>query len=566
MQKSRLNPAILQQTLDSGSNTIDKGASQWFTPLPFARQLATVLPPWRGHVADLTCGAGHLLFAAANATTSHAFGFDLDPCGSDEAKLRANVRKEGGYDAFHFHRIVGDLTQLYPLKTEVQLQFDLLVLNFPFRVFWDKARLAALAESELLAVREAFAAEETGAGAKRGHLDSTIAGLMIALDRLTLYGEGFVVANHHTIERLLYASDAPFASLLKHVWARLVVPGNPMTGDARENFGKEAITDVLYFARDHDAGPRQWDWPALPDRAYRLGVANREWYACKETEERFQAVREQWAEQQGAAPKRKWNLFLLPDQTIGTMLSRFESASSKLDKEKVRRLVGLTGKRPLQLVLQREHRQHLLQASREDGWRVEPALLQAVEAAMRDYHACRAPLYPLPRMQRLGYLDEQDSIPCIQDLGPFKAGISYPLRSQTIQVKRKAKKPNAYTGEKEDMEYTGQHAAFYLDPQNGEKEYAFLDPTLREEGVTLPDLRQHPGDDTHGRRYNTTSDSSDPSDSSDRSDPIDFTSVELSECFECPDPPDVARVHPERYRSTLDTITLLEELTEQLCA
>jgi hypothetical protein len=30
----------------------------------------------------------------------------------------------------------------------------------------------------------------------------------------------------------------------------------------------------------------------------------------------------------------------------------------------------------------------------------------AVERAVREYHAARAPLYPLPDIQRLGYLDE----------------------------------------------------------------------------------------------------------------------------------------------------------------
>ena len=568
MQKSKIKPSLLQQTLDSGSNALDKGQSQWFTPLEFARKICTSLPFWRGHVADLTCGAGHLLFAAANSTTSHAYGWDIDPCGSGEAKLRADVRKAQGLDTFQLHRIVGDTTQLYPLAAEVDLRYDLLVLNFPFGIFWSKERLADLAQSELLAVREAFAAEEARAAAKRGHLDSTIAGLMIALDRLSLYGEGLVVCNHHTIERLMYAADAPFGALLKHVWARLVVPGNPMTGDTKTNFGKEAVTDVLYFARDHDAGPRQFDWPTLPDRAYRLGVENREWYASKETGDRFQAVRERWSELQGAAPRSKWNLFLTAGDVIGTQLSLFESSSVKLDKEKVRRLHALRGRHPMQLVLEREHRTTLLKAAREDGWRVEPALLAAVEAALQDYQACRAPLYPLPKMQRLGYLDEESEIACVRDLGPFKVGIRYPVRSQTVQVKRKVKKPNPYTGEKEDVEYTGQHWAFYLDPQNGEKEYAFLDPTLREEGVSFPDLRQKPTppDEVAGARYRRSDPDVAEADSEARKDPIDYTSHELSECFECPDPPDVARVHPERYRGNLDNLTALENLTESLAA
>jgi hypothetical protein len=93
----------------------------------------------------------------------------------------------------------------------------------------------------------------------------------------------------------------------------------------------------------------------------------------------------------------------------------------------------------------------------QTGWRVRPELPAAVKQVVRDCHAERAPLYPLPEIQRLGYLDEEDTIECRKDLAGqsgrvvFRKGQRDPLRTQTVSTTRKVERPNTFTGQMEDL-------------------------------------------------------------------------------------------------------------------
>ena len=88
--------------------------------------------------------------------------------------------------------------------------------------------------------------------------------------------------------------------------------------------------------------------------------------------------------------------------TIHTALFLFEKHSQKIDKRQVQRLFALNGKTPMDLVIQRNTREELLEVAEQSEWRVQPDLLAAVRSAIQQYHADRAPLYPLPEIQRLG--------------------------------------------------------------------------------------------------------------------------------------------------------------------
>jgi hypothetical protein len=386
---------------------------------------------------DLNCGAGHLLQASATKDTATLLGADIDPCRGktvEGASLAVN-------------RITGDAALLHGWLQEVGFKCDCGVLNPPFRLFLPRERLGALAASDLPAVRLAFQGIERGGGMPADCIDSTVAMLLCLLDLLTPYGEGFLIGNNATLERLIFAPDAPHGAV---VWAHLVVPGNPMTAgkNCQWQEDKDFQTGVIYFAPDHQAGPHRFDWPDLPDRAYRQGVELRHaWQANPTTLERWQAAREKAGEAAGNKPKVPWNLWLDVNGTICTALSLFEKHSSKIDKAQVERLFALNGQTPMELVIQRNTREQLLEAAERSGWRVAPALLAAVRKAIGDYHAARAPLYPLPEIQRLGYLDEEDSVVCKADLvldnGAviFRKGQRYPLRSETVGFTRKVSRP-----------------------------------------------------------------------------------------------------------------------------
>ena len=612
MHRTQIPPEILQTVLDSASNAADKGLSQFFTPTDFGAHVAKALVAHRPIVADFNCGAGHLLRAAANPSTQHLLGADIDPtCARRAPSLHPSTTPPTA--AAPLHRLTGDITQLHEKFEDINLQFDLIVLNPPYRLFWHRARLAHLADSTCYTVRRAFAGVETGAIPATA-IDSTVASLLMALDRLTTRGEGLLIGNHATLERLLFAPGAPHAAVAQHCWGRLILPGNPMTGRDDCNFQHEVgtgsnpvpdnapyHTEVLYFARDHATGPRsivRWTQPwvgtgstpvpspsgarveraptfPLPDRQHRMGIACRPDYEHAETLPLWFAVAEQLKVEAGQATEHPWNLWLDPATgTLRTHLNRYEEASRKTDKDEARRLHALRGKRPVQLVLQRAERDHLLHAARDAGWRVDPALLAAVDDAIRAYHAARAPLYPLPEIQRLGYLDEQDAIECRRDLGPFRSGHKYPLRSQTVKCSRKVTKPNNTTGDPEDLEYSGLELALYLKAVpvgtgstpvpdtdvDAAPEWSFMDQTLRGDTTTVEDGRRNRW--RRGRDRFHPGPQSDPTQPGEH--PIDFTLQQLCEHFVIPEVPDVAACDPEAYAHYTAMLDALEQITDHL--
>ena len=592
-QKTNINPAILQPMLESSPNAAEKGQSQFFTPLAFARELATVLPGHRPAVVDLNCGAGALLQASALKNTEVLLGADIDPC--------RGLKVEGCDQPRIVSRITHDLTRLYPLLKEVSFTADLFVLNPPWRLWWYRDRLKDLANSDLPAVREAFAQMEEGAfrkGTVDGTIDSTVATLMIALDLCTLCGEGMLIANNNTLDRLIFNPGAPHGALARHIWARVVVPGNPMTGIDDCLWEKPAAgeapafaTGVIYFAADHDAGPTHYHWPdgrggPLPDRALRLGSELRSRYGGREdllTD--WNAVKEQVAELNGKTPASPYQLWLTASGRIRTNLSSFAERSVKTNKKEAERLFKLEGRTPMDLVIQRAQRDELLHVVERGGWAVEPALVAAVQAAVANYHAARAPLYPLDPIKRLGYLDEVDVIECRVDLmgAPalteeqvkleekraaegkvpltrrhallFAAGQKYSLRTQTVNVTRSSGKWNPFLSRMEDVEHSGQELAIYIsngivDPTEKESklvEYVFMDAKIKGDENTAVQVGKK---QKYGSPDNVT---------------IDFTLQQLADHFVVPEVPDVATANPGGYRDYLAALAELERVTDALC-
>jgi hypothetical protein len=260
---------------------------------------------------------------------------------------------------------------------------------------------------------------------------------------------------------------------------------------------------------------------------------------------------------------------------ICTHLNLYDEKAQRLDKATIARLHALNGKRPMDLVLMRAERDDLLWAcglresskfqvpSSKSPFKVAPALIEAVQQAITDYHAARAPLYPLPKIQRLGYLDEEDSIRCVEDFSgvpssefqvpssrnspthnshptqlpnsqliTFRRGRSYPLKSETVTVTWRESKPNL-SGEEEELELTGQELVLSVQDDHGQW-HAFADArhlgqlsTQATRNSQLP--RWHPL-------------------------PL------LVAHFEIPDVPDVATVRPAEYQRHLRTLQELEAL------
>ncbi len=560
---SAINPAALQQMLDSASNAAVKGQAQYLTPPLWADTLSQPLPKLRPFIVDLQCGNGSLLRGAAKR------GSELLGCDIDSSVLSAIHSPLSG------NFIPADVTRLYALMRAVDFHADLFVLNPPWDLHWQRSELAALAESEVPAVRTAFAGKEPRLGRKQ--IDSTVATLCLALDRCTTAGEGMVIANEATLQRLIFGdggrAPAPHHALANHIWAHLVIDGNiclpngraelplrPEIGGAATPPYQGFQTGIIYFAPAHGGGPGHYHARDLKEadsicrelhlkRArLRTGEEVREYTLrfTEETGELWQAIGNELSLQTAATQQlsaSRHNLWLQPDGTIGANVSLFDQRSGRVDTQAAVRLHRLQGKRPMQLVVMRNERKELLACCKaESPWTVDPALIAAVEKALVDYDRERAPLYPLSKIMRLGFLDEQDDILCEQSLRSralhFSSGTRYALRSLTVQVKRNGSKVNNVGG-LDAVEWNGQELAFYITDNTG-VERIFMDERLRDETVSL-NLLTEDGEEGDGLV-------------------MDFTLQELVDHFNIPEVPDVAQVNPERYQNNLNLLEEIERL------
>jgi hypothetical protein len=573
---SGIAPENLHEVLSSGTNAGNTGQSAWWTPVEFAKLCAIPLPSTRVQIVDLTAGAGNLVIGSANETTRFGNLLDVENCRTAKNELLD----------FHPNRICGDLTSVYPLLKEVDWVGDLFTLNPPWSVHWHRKNLADLATSDLECVRRAFDGNDPLAG--REQIDSTPATLMISLDRCSRGGEGFMIANHSTIERLLMAKGAPHEPLKMHLWKRLVINQNPMTSRKEKTFDKDQIfqCEVLWFARDHTDGaepPRFVDTLEQFEREAREIKARRSQYrmgqqiwgesGCdRNSQELWAACKEEWNERAGQRRgAAKYNIWLNPAGKIETYLSVFDQRSPKIPVSDAGGLFKLTGQSPMQLVLQREARDLLLRTVNGGIWKVEPSLPGTVNDAVKEYLSSNAPLYPLNATQSMGYLDDADEIECRANLSfkgdpkpdefcdddgkkprqqgvVFRAGRKYKVTTQTATVDRLASKP-ALDGSNHELLLRGQELIIRIKGEDGH-DYTFADRRNAAEGVTMEAEEEVKATGPYaapGQTYTRKSTVK-----------MDFDLQTLEQSFTIPTAPDVAVCHPEKYQANLSKIDELE--------
>lgn len=538
---SGIAPEVVQEVLESAQNAAQKGLSQFHTPTWLGQLLASAMPDTRPVVTDLMCGNGQLANACANQSTKLVLGCDLDPC------RFASMEQQNKDLKVERNKVCADLTKFYPLLREVGCEFDFFGLNPGWDLHLHRDRLAGLSESGLDAVKQAFNALDPRLSSSA--IDSTVATLCIALDRCSEYGEGFLIGNEATLQRLILSLGAPHKPLSIHVWAHLSILGNPMTGiqDCAWQEGQQFKTGVIFFAASHDNGIgferldlSQADG-SIQNAISELKMARtnlrqyrciRSDWQCKTTEtwDAWRAAAEEW-KQRNQKQRTDWNLWLDHKGAISVNLSLYDRKSEKIDKNAAKALFELNGKRPMQLVLLKAQRKALQEAVTDSPWRVAPAVQEAVTKAINDYHKERAPLYPLPRIQRIAYLDDEDTVACEKDLGTaFKAGKSYPIDTKTYKVTRRAEKMNLQ-GERETVELGGSELFFFIQGDD-DKQYVFAEAYLKgNEKIAIERLWQE----------------------------IDYSLGDLVGHFAIPEVPDVATLQPEAYERNKELLLKIFE-------
>lgn len=543
----RLAADELDRLLTSADNADRKGAQQYFTRPEIAEALLRAWPePSRCYqgvtgarltVADLTGHGGGALLTAACNRLGHSlfcgFGADIDP------RFRRRPRAAQGDWQL---AAPADITRLAPLLHETNFRPQYLVANPPFGLRWHAERLAYLADSRIDEIRRAWPEDS-----RSGRIDSTLASYLIALDCLHHSGDGMLITLWSTYQRLIAPHPAADA-----IWQAVRI------GEARAVFANgDQLREgyelaVLYFAPGHFGGCRHVI-PVSPERSTLAGIfyaldngnrrSGRRGASPSPTLEADQASRA-WEAAVGEHHRRyvdtekpAWNLSLTPSGRIRAYLTPFDTVTGHLPHELVGRLNSLRDQTPMSLVVQRASRDSLLAAVSAPEWRVQPELVDAVHAAVAAYQAERSPLYPLPEIQRLGYLDEEDAVECrASGLGDFVQGQRYPIETRTESATQKTTILSA-TGETQTVERTGRELVLSVFPTH----HKSLEPHRFVVGGEY--------------RYASTP-------HPDQSDHVHTLETFLAH-FRVPDVPDIAAAIPDRYRENLTRLDQIEALIDQ---
>ena len=544
----------VQQVMASPESLAEKGMSPVATPLALAKAVAWRLPLNRAVTVDLTCGDGRLLIGAGNETTRHILGADVDPCHTFRNKFGLRLTS---LPVLHLNKIIGDLGKIAPLLHDVHWQADLFALNPPFDCHWHTDAFKFLGESDLMDVRAAYrVGSQRDTRCAKGTMDSTMATLMTALNFCSERGEGVMIANADTLDRLLFNIDAPYQNIGGRIWHYDKLKGNPMTGSDTGNFGAVLTTGIIYFARQHTSGcanpvvhedMETLDSDAHGDayrRSMRGGaVIGSPGHYNPDTIKLWQAVKDEHRQRTDQARNKQFNIWLNAEGKVETQLSVYEQHSVKVDKDLAEKLFTLNGRRPIELVMQRAQRQALLETVNGGIWKVHPELPTQIDDAIRQYNSVRAPLAPLSEIQRMGYLDEADMIVCKQDLRDpltrrviFREGQSYPLRSQSVKLQRMVNRPDS-KGRECDFLLQGNELAIFIKDACG-TEQCFMDARLMSaEGFAVEQIKP------------------------------DHPLQAIPEIFEVPEVPSVADSNPEKFRfyqSELDRIVELSPSKQPL--
>lgn len=540
-QGNSINPGNIQHFADSAKNAIALGQRQFFTPPDFAAALCTVFQSSAATIAsDLMAGAGALLHAAKR---QHSCGIDVD-------ERVSSIPKAAIFQA--------DVTRFYPLAHQARLKHDLLLLNPPFSLQWWLDRLAPLALSDVPGVKQTYAT----ACSKGDTIDSTLATLLIALDSLSSSGEGFMICNGDTARRLIgdpvTSNDAPLAdpALIRNVWCWLDVPGATY-----ENQGTAFPTAVLYFSASHGHAsadsrrPLHLISPSADPRTVEQTLATaisaRSFAKCgRSISSEYQA--QNWKDfltvwnaisveyhqlHHGAPPA--YNLSLRPDGSIRSFLDPFRRSAYVHDSALLQAFRSMDGESPAALVVQQASRSAIKHAMVSGAWRVDPALILAVDAAIAAYESVRAPFYTPNEVQSLGWLDEESLISCkMPGIPGFQPNHTYPLKTYIEDTTWADSKTNL-SGDLENLTLSG-----------------------RELVVELTD-DEHKIHRFHVRRSDADADASNSPPASRRSHSPSESHhhiQSLIDHFQIPIPRDVAHTNPAAYQANLARLDSLQAL------
>jgi predicted RNA methylase len=519
MNRQRTTPASLTS---SAANSKQKGLQQYFTPQNWALAIGAALPPHRRTLFDPFCGNGSLVRGLANDTTRDVMGLDLDPSatlGKETAWAKtpaANARR-------HFAH--GDVLDLLPLLEETGTKFDLMALNPPFSLEFPIKLLP----------------EPLRAGIKGKTINSTHLAVRMATRYIPTRGECVLIANASTIQKLQYSWPDDFSNC----WAIINVPSFfPGTDPALK-------IAIAYFSANKRKGDlKPYDLPItnpeelaaelqlVRSRHHSGSCIDEPFHQQTDTHSAFDHCVDEMDRRRNPSHSNA-NIILDDHGRLRTWVSGYQQRSLKIPHHLTDFLRRITRTYPAELTIQPATRAALRETLDSGIWTIDPAAAAAISAALDDFSRDRAPLAPLNLIQRIGWLDENETILCVEDFQCFRAGKEYPLTSQTVEWKKTSLRPRYRAGVRDEEEILtkGTDLQLTIIHENLKHHFTYCPASMKS---ALPgrdsDISQLGGGNHH-------------------------TLEDLAAHFYIPEVPDITATFPEQFQANLALLDELETIT-----
>lgn len=369
-----------------------KGLQQHYSPIEAAKLVGGVLRAGTCNVVDLTAGDGGLLQAWPK---SQRYGVEID----------ADQIAAGSYKAIH-----GDLQRVYPLLRLARVAFRAVVLNPPFGLDWT---------------------DDEGKT-----VNSTVQTLRYGLGVLERDGLGAMIAGRDRFARSV--AGRPEA---RGVYAVIEV------SDLFD--GVELPCVIAFFAQPHkrlaDAPAPVWRKATRAELPGLVSWVNEQRTAvCEYMPAPFNyngsvvdegslwaTIATEHARRRGAAEAKARSAthdLTLVKRRVRVSLTPF--AQMALGRARaLTPIQSLHGQSISYFAYNAREWQRVRQAEQDGAITVCPKFAESVEGIIRDARRQLVPNYPIKPQQRLGFLDDLDSILCIRDDGEkgYLAGERYPL-------------------------------------------------------------------------------------------------------------------------------------------
>ncbi|WP_170178770.1 helicase-related protein [Solirubrobacter pauli] len=350
-----------------------KGLQQHYSPPEAARLVAAVLGTHNRNVLDLTAGDGSLI---TGWPKGRRYGIEID---SDQVE-------SGDYYAIH-----GDLQRVYPLLRLSRLTFPAVALNPPFGLDWTDPS-GKKVNSTLQALRFGLGVMEAdGLGvliAGQGRYDRQIAGAPEA----------------RGVYAVIECDDLFDGVVLPCVMAFFVQPHqlkDDAPAPARRKVTRAELTDLhtwVVDARQERCSPRVTTYTYLtpPDHAAAWATIN------AEHDKRRKALE---------AGQQASHDITIKANKLRVRLSPFAQLAMAKSGQ-LQQLRRLNGQSPSYFAYNAREWRAIEVAARDELVTVDPVVAARVESIIGDAKRLLVPNYPIRPQQRLGYLDDLDSIVC----------------------------------------------------------------------------------------------------------------------------------------------------------